>query len=226
MAALASQALIAALPFLLDKMFSGKSGGSQGQAPQGGSQGRWGGSFTGTPGSIQAMPNFSPEQQSMLGQLVSGLGGQGGPLQGGLQNLQQMLSGGSEAYEKPAMRQFNEQIIPGIAERFTGMGAGAQQSSAFGQQLGQAGAGLSENLAMQREGQKSQGLQQLMQMLGIGMQSPFQYMQIPGTEGGLSKLLGGLGSGIGSGIGMAGSAWLGNKMKTWGQKSPQAPAAA
>lgn len=171
----------------------------------------WKEALFGSPGRIQAMPTMAPEQQQLLAQIIQALGGQGGmggqqgqqsPLSGGLQNLQQMLSGGGEAFEAPAMRQFSEQIVPGIAERFTGMGEGAQRSSAFGQQLGQAGAGLAENLGMQREGLKSQGFQQLMQMLGMGMQSPFQYMQIPGQKGGLGQLFGGIGSGLGSGLGM------------------------
>jgi len=208
MAAFAGQAAMAALPFLLQKLFSDKQGGTQ----QGSTPSTLQNIFSGTPGSIQAMPSFSPEQQGLLGQMVGGLGGEGGPLAGGLQNLQQMLAGGGEAFEAPAMRQFQEQIVPGIAERFSGMGAGAQRSSAFGQQLGQAGAGLAENLAMQREGLKSQGLQQLMGMLGMGMQSPFNYMQIPGTQGGLGQLLGGLGSGIGAGASMLGMGYLGKKM--------------
>ena len=163
-------------------------------------------SLFGTPGRIEALPTMSPEQQALLGQIVGGLGG---PLQAGLGNLQSLLSGEAEAYEAPAMRQFQEQILPSIAERFTGMGAGAQRSSAFGQQLGQAGAGLAENLAMQRAQLQQQGLGQLQSMLGLGFTSPFQYQTIPGTEGGLSKLLGGVGSGIGSGIGMFGMGGLG-----------------
>ena len=178
----------------------------------------WKEALLGTPGRIQAMPSFSPEQQGLLGQIVGGLGGQQGPLAGGLQNLMQMLSGGGEAYEAPAMRQFQEQILPMISERFTGMGSGAQRSSAFGQQLGQAGAGLAENLAMQREGLKQQGMAQLQSLLGLGMTSPFQYMQIPGTEGGLGKLLGGLGSGIGSGLGTLGMGALGNLLGGMGKR--------
>ena len=160
--------------------------------------------LTGTPGRIQALPNLSPEQQQLFGQLIqalSGGGGQGGQeglLSGGLQNLQQMLTGDASAFETPAMRQFNEQIVPGIAERFSGMGEGAQQSSAFGQQLGAAGAGLSENLAMQRANMQQQGLQQLMQLLGMGTQSQFQYQQIPGQEGFLQPFAKGVGQAAGT----------------------------
>ena len=153
----------------------------------------------GKKGKIEALPTLSPEQQQLLGQLLGGLGG---PIQSGLGNLQSLLSGDMEAYEAPAMRQFQEQIVPGIAERFTGMGAGAQQSSAFGQQLGAAGAGLAERLAMQRAGLQQQGLGQLQSLLGMGIGTPtYQWMGMPGTQGGLGSLASGFGSSLGMGGG-------------------------
>ncbi len=159
-------------------------------------------SFLGTPGRIEALPSMSQEQMGLLGQLVGGLGG---ATQSGLSGLMQLLTGGGEAeqaYTAPAMRQFQEEIVPGLAERFSGMGAGAQQSSAFQQALGQAGAGLSERLAQQRAGLQQGARSQLAQLLGLGLgTSPFQYQTIPGTEGGLGKLLGGIGTGVGTGLG-------------------------
>lgn len=173
-------------------------------------------SLFGTPGRIEALPSMTGEQSQLLAQLLGGLGGQGGQggaLGAGLGNLQTLLGGGKqafEAFEKPALRQFQEQIVPGIAERFTSMGAGAQGSSAFGQQLGAAGAGLAESLSGQRAGLQSQVLSQLSNLLGLGIGAqPFQYQAIPGQEGGLSKLLGGLGTGLGSGLGMFGTLGLG-----------------
>lgn len=152
-------------------------------------------------GEYKALPTMGPEQQQLLGQLLGGLQG---PLGMGLQNLQSMLGGEAGAYEAPAMRQFQEQILPMIAERFTG--AGAQRSSAFGQQLGQAGAGFAENLAMQRAQLQQQGLSQLSGLLGMGIQTPtFQWGQMPGTEGFLGHLL----KGVGGGIGGIGGSWLG-----------------
>lgn len=163
-------------------------------------------SLFGTPGRIENMPTMSGEQSQLLAQLLQGLGG---PMQSGLGNLQGILSGepgALEAFQAPAMRQFQEQTVPGIAERFSSMGAGAQGSSAFGQQLGAAGAGLAENLSAQRAGLQSQALQQLSQLLGLGIgQQTFQPTQIPGQQGGLQQLL----SGMGSGIGQFGSFGLG-----------------
>jgi hypothetical protein len=157
----------------------------------------------GTPGQMQAMPTLSPEQQQLFSQLLGGLGG---PMQQGMGFLGQLLGGDASAYEAPAMRQFQEQIIPGIAERFAGMGAGAQQSSAFGQQLGAAGAGLAENLAMQRAQLKQQGLSQLQGFFGQAMQPTFQWQQMPGTQGMLNPLMQGLGAAAGMAIPGAGGA--------------------
>lgn len=103
--------------------------------------------------------------QQLLGQLMGQSSdiGQNPLYQQGSNYLQQLLSGSPEssaAFEAPAMRQFNEQIVPGLAERFSGMGAGAQSSSAFQQALGQAGAGLSENLQAMRSGLQFGGLGQ------------------------------------------------------------------
>ena len=174
-------------------------------------------SWAGTPGRIEALPNLSPEQQELFGQLIQALSGQGGLLEGGLQNLQKMLTGDASEFEAPAMRQFNEQIVPGIAERFSGMGEGGQQSSAFGQQLGAAGAGLSENLAMQRANMQQQGLQQLMQMLGLGMQSQFQYQQIPGQEGFMQPFAQGVGSALPGAV-MGGAPGAAKGVADWASK--------
>jgi len=156
----------------------------------------------GRSGEIKPLPTISPEQQALMSQLMGGLRS---PLKAGLGSLSDILSGNVGAYQRPAMRQFREQIVPGIAERFSGMGAGAQSSSAFPQALGQAGAGLAEQLAMQKAGLQQQGLGQLQSLLGMTMQPQFQYQQIPGTQGALSSIFGGLGSAIGTGLGLGGT---------------------
>lgn len=151
--------------------------------------------FLGTPGRFEQLPTVTPEQKGLLDQLLGGLGGQGGPLGAGLQNLQQILSGAPgafEAFEAPARTAFQQRTVPGIAERFSGLGA--QRSSAFGQQLGAAGAGLEEQLSAQRAGLQSQALQQLMGLLGQAQQPQFQTIQLPETQGALPGILSGLGS--------------------------------
>lgn len=151
---------------------------------------------------MKALPTMSNEQQQLFSQLMGGMGGAQNQLMGYLSNL---LSGSPEAmkpFEAPAMRQFSEQIVPGLAERFSGMGAGAQSSSAFGQALGSAGAGLAENLQAMRSGLQQQAISPLMSMMGMGLQTPtFNWQQIPGSEGALSPLLQGLGFAGGAAMG-------------------------
>jgi hypothetical protein len=145
---------------------------------------------------------YTPQQQQALGQLLSGGQQQ---LPQAFDFLSQLLTPGSEAlqaYSVPAMRAFEQQTIPTIAERFTGMNA--QKSSAFGQQLGQAGAGLQENLAAQRAALGMQGISQLQNLLQGGLTPQFQSIFSPATQG----LLGGLIPGFGQSIGMLSSPLL------------------
>ena len=170
-------------------------------------------------------------QQNILQQLLQSLQGQGSNIQQsplfqqGSGFLQQLLSGSPEstqAFEAPAMRQFNEQIIPGIAERFSGLGAGSQSSSAFQQALGQAGAGLSENLQALRSGLQLQGAQQGLQYaqqpisnyqglagLGLGTQTK-GYM--PKQMSFIQQLLTALAGGGGQALGTLGGGAFGKKL--------------
>lgn len=162
--------------------------------------------FFGTPAGAQQQPSITPEQKNLFDQLIRGLGGGdfgGGPLGAGLGNLQGILSGDPKAFEAfaaPAKRAFTEQVIPGIAERFSGQDA--QASSAFGQQLGAAGAGLEESLSAQRAGLQSQALSQLQGLLGQAGQSQFDTQQIAAQPGFLQSLLASLGQ-IGGQVGSA-----------------------
>jgi len=138
------------------------------------------------------LPRFTQPQQAGLEQL----------LQQGLSRLQQLPSADFGPIRKSAERHFQEQIVPGIAERFTGRGA--QRSSAFTQALGSAGAGLSERLAgLEQEFNMNQGAQQqnlLMNLLGIGLQPQFQQEFIAGQPGFGAQFLGSLAPGLGQGI--------------------------
>ena len=76
-----------------------------------------------------------------------------------LQQIGQPINIPYAQQQQQMINQFNQQTIPGLQERFTG--AGGQRSSAFGQQLGQAGADLNVNLEALRE--RSQfGAEQIM----------------------------------------------------------------
>lgn len=114
-------------------------------------------------------------------------------------------------FEAPMMRQFNEQIVPGIAERFSGMGA--RSSSAFNQTMGQAGASLSEQIASMRAnlgmgaaqqafGYAQLPFQQMMQRAQLGLGTPaFGYQALEGRQGAGQGILGGFAQGAGNAMG-------------------------
>ena len=149
----------------------------------------------GTSQKQEEISRFTPEQQQVLEQMLQLVSGSGG-LQAGLGNLLNILGGSDEAFsafEAPIKRQFQEEIVPGLSEQFAG--AGALDSSAFGHALGRASEGLSETLAAQRADLQQSSLQQLLELLGIGLQPQFDTAVTPGTPGILgSAVSGGLGA--------------------------------
>lgn len=67
-----------------------------------------------------------------------------------------------EQFEAPIQRQFQEQTIPELANRFAGMGSGGSTgSTAFRNQLAREGSNLSTNLAALRGGMQQQAIPQL-----------------------------------------------------------------
>ncbi len=122
-------------------------------------------------------------------------------------------------FEAPYQRQFQEETVPGIAERFSG--AGAQNSSAFGQTMGAAGAGLQEQLAALRANlgmnasQQAYSYAQLpfqqqyqnqalnLSRIGMGLGTPaFGYQSVGGTTG--------IGQGLSSGLLQGGTSAMGS----------------
>lgn len=134
----------------------------------------------------QQFQRFTPQQQELQQQQIGGVSEQ---LPQMFQYLQQILSNDPDLmrqFQAPSRRAFEEQTIPTIAERFTGMGA--QKSSAFGQQLGQAGVRLEEGLAAQQGNLKGKAAAQLQQLLKGGMESQFDTLHTEGGSGFIDKL--------------------------------------
>lgn len=105
---------------------------------------------------VQNVPTLTDEQiafQNQQMEQAQGLSAPGGGYNRALQMLQDYLNPESELYknfEKPYLQQFEQQIVPGLAERFAGFGGGmggGLSSSGFGQALGAAGGNLQANLA-------------------------------------------------------------------------------
>lgn len=124
--------------------------------------------------------------------------------------LQNLLSGNPNAaaeFNAPYLQQFNQQIIPGLSERFAGMGTGAGglNSSGFNQTLAQAGSGLQSTLAQLRQQLMSQASQQALGyaqqpysnlLAGLNLR-PFENIYKPPTQGIGQSILGGIGGALG-----------------------------
>lgn len=171
---------------------------------------------------MKKVPTMSKDQQNLLNQLMQMLGPQGQLGQGYQQGLglqQQYMDPNSEAvnqFAQPYVDQFNQQTVPGLAERFAGMGGmgGGLSSSGFGQSLSSAGGNLQNQLAQLKAGLGQQAAQSLMgqygQMGQVGLNAqPFGYTKpqqgmLPGflnswAQGGFPGLQGfGKGGGTGN----------------------------
>jgi len=129
--------------------------------------------FGGTPESVEQYSEQNPQQQSVM-KLLQMLG---------LHGLQDP-SAGFDPIENQARSQFSQQTVPSLAERFTSMGSGnALSSGTFASQLGQAGAGLEGDLASQRAQFGQQNMQQLLQMLQLGLGGKNENIHRPRQEG-------------------------------------------
>lgn len=171
---------------------------------------------------MNKVPTMTKEQQSLMKRMNQMLGSQGQlgkGYQGALGLQQQLMDPSSEAvhqFSQPYMNQFEQQTVPGLAERFAGMGGmgGGLSSSGFGQSLGAAGGNLQAQLAQLKAGLGQNAAQSLMQQYGnlsgqmLGAQ-PFAYQQqAPSMAGGMMQgwAQGGFGGfpsfgGVGSGGG-------------------------
>jgi hypothetical protein len=201
-------AIIAALISLVGSGINAYSNSGKSGNDQGGGKGELNDFLYGGPDNLTKFKTGTPQMEQLQNFLNQYSQQQLGGGQQGNQMAQQYHQGmlGPEAFEKfsqPYLQQFNEQVVPGIAERFAGMGA--LSSSGFGQSLGGAASGLQSNLAQlfsqlqgqsanslfnQYNAQQGQGLNAAQQTLGW---SPFGYQQNEGNQGGIWSFLSSLG---------------------------------
>jgi hypothetical protein len=130
-------------------------------------KGNW---FTGKPSGFQNVPRFEQQQsQGIDSTLAQALQLLSNPL--GSQGSQQLQN------------DFYSNVVPGLAERFAGMGSGsgALRSSAYQGSLGQAGANLQSLLGQQ-------GFNQGLQLLQHGLTPKYDTAHLPG-QGALGGLL-------------------------------------
>ena len=153
----------------------------------GGPQGIW--DLLNQSDDLKKVETLTGGQKGLLESLISQL--QGGGLGQGYGEstdyLRQLMDPDSQAVKQftdPFMRQFEQQTVPGLAERFAGMGAmgGGLSSSGFGQSLSAAGGNLQSQLAALKAGLGQQAAGQLMgqygSMTGQALGTPaFAYQQ-------------------------------------------------
>jgi hypothetical protein len=152
----------------------------------------------GSPDKLKKLPSGTKEQEALHNNILD----QANRMQGTgggydlAQNYYNNFLGGNQQqaynqFAQPYLQQFQEQMLPQIAERFAG--AGALSSSGFGQALGGAASGLQSQLAQlfaqlqsQAAGQQYNQYNQLSQQ-GLNYK-PFEYQQQAGSQGFLGPL--------------------------------------
>ena len=167
----------------------------------------------GSPDKLEKIATGTKEQEALHGNILSkamGLSQGGGGFDLAQQYFNNFLGPNQQQafnqFSAPYLQQFQEQMLPQIAERFAG--GGALSSSGFGQALGGAGAGLQAQLAQlfsQLQGQAANqqyGQFNQLSQQGLGYQ-PFAYQQKQGSGGMLAPLLGGIAGAMGGPIGAA-----------------------
>jgi hypothetical protein len=184
----------------------------------------------GSPDKLKKIDTGTKQQQGLHNNILAqamGMGQQGGGYDLANQYYNNFLGGNQQEafnqFSAPYLQQFQEQILPRIAERFAG--AGALSSSAFGQSLGGAAsdfqsqlAQLFSNLQQQAAGQQYNQYNQLAQT-GLGYQ-PFQYIQKEGSGGLFAPLLAGLGLGLGGPLGAGIGSGIGSLFKPKAAANP------
>ena len=131
-------------------------------------------------------------------------------------------------FEAPAMRQFNEEILPGVANRFASQGTGGSLgSTGFRNALGRESSNLAERLSSNRTGMQQQGANQA---LGYGQAQNQNFMQMLQQalqptqntfQGPSSGLLGGIIPGLAGGLGTGYGQMWGQSMAGGGQQQQQ-----
>jgi len=118
-----------------------------------------------------------------------------------------------KSFEAPLQRQFQEQTVPELANRFASMGSGGSTgSTAFRNQLAREGSNLSTNIAALRGGMQQQAIpqllgyaqqpfQNLMSLRNQALGQPVNNQYLPASGGLLGSALGSLGGSFMSGYG-------------------------
>lgn len=187
------------------------------------------GLFIGKPERYDQLSMLTPDQQSLQNNRLGALQapGAGGAFGGVADTYRDYMDPNGQAYQSfasPYQRQYNEEIIPGLAEQFAGMGSGALSSSGFANSAAREGTNLTERLAALRSNLRMQGAQGMATMANQSLQPTMQNIHRPATEGFVPGFLKAAAPGIGMALaggvpGMAGEV-LTTLMGLLNQKPP------
>lgn len=179
------------------------------------------GALFGTPEKRENVSNLRPEQEGLYDQLVNagkgrGAGGAFGESADYYRNLLSDDSADFNAFAAPQLRQYNQDIVPGISEQFAGMGSGGLSSSGFRNAQIQGATDLSERLGAIRANLRQAGAQGLANIGAQGLQSYSQNMVTePGTEGFLGAVAPAIGTAAGAAFGGPVGAAIGGQVGSW-----------
>jgi hypothetical protein len=148
-------------------------------------------SLFGSPQRVQQAQQYTPEAQQMMSRMMNT----------GFEGLKQFDFG---PIRDKAIRQYQQQIVPGLSERFTSMGG--RRSSGFQQALGASGSDLMSNLAALEENYNLQRQPMFQQLIGMGLRPQWENLVNPATSGLIPDLLKGLFSTGGQMAGAGGTA--------------------
>lgn len=174
--------------------------------------------FTGTPEVRENVSTLRPEQEGLYNQLEAasqgrGAGGAFGDSADYFRNLLSDDSADYNSFAAPQMRQFNQDIIPGLAEQFAGMGSGGLSSSGFRNAAVGAGTDLAERLGAMRANLRQQGAQGLQNIGQLGLGNFSQNMTTQqGSPGFLSQIAPAVGTAAGAYFGGPSGAAMGNSL--------------
>lgn len=134
-----------------------------------------------------------------------------------------------KSFEAPLQRQFQEETVPGLANRFAAMGSGGSLgSTGFRNQLAREGSNLHTNIAALRGGMMQNAIPQLMQyaqqpfqnlmnLYNTGLGHPTENVYQPPSAGPFAGPLNALTSGFATGYGNQQGAAAANQQKFPGQ---------
>lgn len=177
--------------------------------------------WTGTPEQRENVSTLRPEQEGLYEQLVNagkekGAGGAFGDSADYYRGLMSDDSADYNAFAAPALRQYNEEIVPGLSEQFAGMGSGGLSSSGFRNAQMQGATDLSERLGALRANLRQSGAQGLQNIGQLGLGSYSQNMVTePGTQGLLGSLAPAIGTAAGAFLGGPAGAAVGGGIGNW-----------